>query len=41
MQERSIGNDVVTLRFPRDWLSDWKSVGASFDRLLAQLHPGN
>ena len=41
MQERAIGNDVVTLRFPRDWLSDWRSVGASFDRLIAQLHPGN
>ena len=41
MQERSIGNDVVTLRFPRDWLSDWRSVGANFDRLIAQLHPGN
>lgn len=41
MQERSIGNDVVTLRFPRDWLSDWRSVGANFDRLIAQLHPGS
>src|SRR5580700_12194141 len=41
MQERAIGADVVTLRFPRDWLSDWRNVGASFDRLLAQLHPGN
>jgi hypothetical protein len=41
MQERSIGNDVVTLRFPRDWLSDWHSVGAGFDRLIAQLHPAN
>jgi hypothetical protein len=41
MQERSIGNDVVTLRFPRDWLGDWHSVGASFDRLIAQLHAGN
>jgi len=41
MQERSVGNDVVTLRFPRDWLADWRSVGANFDRLIAQLHPGN
>jgi hypothetical protein len=41
MQERSVGNDVVTLRFPRDWLSGWRDVGAGFDRLIAQLHPGN
>ncbi len=41
MQERAIGADVVTLRFPRDWLGDWRGVAAGFDRLLAQLHPGN
>jgi hypothetical protein len=41
MQERAIGADVVTLRFPRDWLADWRNAGASFDRLIAQLHPGN
>jgi hypothetical protein len=41
MHERGVGADVVTLRFPRDWLSDWRNVGASFDRLIAQLHPGN
>lgn len=41
MQERSVGNDVVTLRFPRDWLGDWHSIGAGFDRLIAQLHPAN
>jgi len=29
----------VSLRFPRKWLDDWKSVAAGFDRLLAQLHP--
>jgi hypothetical protein len=41
MQERAIGADVVTIRFPRDWLGDWRTVGAGFDRLIAQLHPGN
>jgi hypothetical protein len=41
MQERTIGADVITIRFPRDWLGDWRNVGASFDRLIAQLHPGN
>jgi hypothetical protein len=39
MQERSIGDADVTLRFPRDWLNDWQSVSAGFDRLIAQLHP--
>jgi hypothetical protein len=37
--ERRIGNADVTLRFPRDWLSDWKSVAAGIDRLMARLHP--
>jgi len=41
IQERTIGADVITIRFPRDWLGDWRNVGASFDRLIAQLHPGN
>ena len=37
--ERRIGNADVTLRFPRDWLSDWKSVAAGIDRLIVRLHP--
>jgi len=37
--ERRIGNADVTLRFPRDWLTDWKGVAAAVDRLLARLHP--
>jgi hypothetical protein len=41
LQERAIGADVITIRFPRDWLSDWRNVGSSFDRLIAQLHPGS
>ena len=39
MQERLVGSADVTLRFPRDWLNDWQSVSAGFDRLIAQLHP--
>jgi len=39
MQERLIGDADVTLRFPRDWLTDWQSVSAGFDRLIGQLHP--
>ncbi len=37
--ERRIGNADITLRFPRDWLSDWKTVAAGIDRLMARLHP--
>ena len=37
--DRSIGGAVVTLRFARDWLKDWRGVAAGFDRLLAELHP--
>ena len=37
--ERRIGNADITFRFPRDWLSDWKSVAAGVDKLLARLHP--
>ena len=39
--ERRIGNADVTVRFPRDWLSDWKTVAAGIDRLLARLHPAS
>jgi len=38
--ERRIGNADVTLRFPRDWLTDWQNVAANIDRLIARLHPG-
>ncbi len=37
--ERRIGKTDVTLRFPRDWLSDWKSVAAGIDKLMTRLHP--
>jgi hypothetical protein len=37
--DRSIGGAVVTLRFARDWLKDWRGVAAGFDRLMAALHP--
>ena len=37
--ERRIGNADITLRFPRDWLRDWKSVASGIDRLIARLHP--
>jgi hypothetical protein len=39
--ERRIGNADLTFRFPRDWLSDWKSVAAAIDKLVARLHPNS
>jgi hypothetical protein len=37
--ERRIDGADITLRFPRDWLSDWQKVGAGIDKLIARLHP--
>jgi hypothetical protein len=37
--ERRVGQADITLRFPRDWLRDWKSVAAGIDKLMARLHP--
>jgi hypothetical protein len=39
--ERRIGDADITIRFPRDWLGDWKSVAGGIDRLMARLHPGS
>jgi hypothetical protein len=35
--DREVDRVVITLRFARDWLDDWRNVAAGFDRLLAQL----
>jgi len=37
--ERRIGDADITVRFPRDWLADWKNLAAGIDRLMARLHP--
>ena len=37
-QERSLDTTVITLRFSREWLADWRNTAAGFDRLVAQLH---
>jgi hypothetical protein len=37
--QRRIGHADVTVRFPRDWLSDWKKVLYGIDRVIARLHP--
>ena len=39
INEHSLGAAEITLRFPREWLQDWRSVAAGFDRLMAQIHP--
>jgi hypothetical protein len=37
--ERRIGHANVTVRFPRDWLADWKKVLYGIDSVLKRLHP--
>jgi hypothetical protein len=37
--ERRVGNADITIRFPRDWLNDWRGVAAGIDTLIARLHP--
>jgi hypothetical protein len=39
ISERAIGNALIDIRFPRDWLSQWENVVAGFDSLAAQLRP--
>jgi hypothetical protein len=37
--ERRIGTADITVRFPRDWLNDWKDIAAGIDKLMMRLHP--
>jgi hypothetical protein len=39
LHERRIAGADVTVRFPRDWLNDWRSVADGIDRLLVKLRP--
>ncbi len=39
IHERALDGAEITMRFPRDWLTDWRKVADGFDRLTAQLHP--
>jgi hypothetical protein len=39
INERALGAAELTMRFPRDWLTDWRNVAAGLDRLAGQLHP--
>jgi hypothetical protein len=36
---RRIGDADVTVRFLRDWLSDWRPVAGNIERLLTKLRP--
>ncbi len=39
LYERRIGAADLVLRFPRDWLADWRTVADKIDRLIASLRP--
>jgi hypothetical protein len=41
LHERRIGGADVTVRFPRDWLTDWRKVSAGVDALIASLRPSH
>ena len=41
LHERRIAGADVTLRFPRQWLSDWRAVASGIDRLIASLRPAS
>jgi hypothetical protein len=37
--DRRIGDADITIRFSRDWLSDWRKVADAVDALMARIHP--
>jgi hypothetical protein len=39
LSERRVGAADLTLRFPRDWLEQWRDVASGTERLLASLRP--
>ncbi|MBI3436036.1 MAG: hypothetical protein HY056_13325 [Proteobacteria bacterium] len=39
LHEARVGEAEIIIRFPRDWLADWRAVAGSMERLLAQLRP--
>ena len=39
LHARRIGTADVTMRFPREWLEDWRSVSDGIARLTAKLRP--
>ena len=41
LYERWIEAAKVVLRFPRDWLADWRTVAANSERLIVSLRPSH
>jgi hypothetical protein len=39
LYEQRIGGASVTVRFPRDWLTDWRALAGALDRLITGLRP--
>jgi hypothetical protein len=39
LHERRVGGADITVRFPRTWLDDWRSVASGIDQLIARLQP--
>ena len=39
LHERRLGTADVTVRFPRDWLTDWRATAMGIDRLIAKIRP--
>jgi hypothetical protein len=39
LYERRIAAADLVLRFPRDWLTDWRTVSEQIERLIAKMHP--
>jgi hypothetical protein len=38
ISERAVDGAQIAIRFPRDWLAEWRNVAGAFDRLAARLH---
>jgi hypothetical protein len=39
LYEKRIGVADLVVRFPRDWLGDWRAVASKIERLIASLRP--
>jgi hypothetical protein len=39
LAERRVGEADITVRFPSDWIADWRNVANGIDRLVGQLRP--
>jgi hypothetical protein len=37
--DRRIGEADITIRFSREWLTDWRKVADGIDALMARIHP--